>query len=126
MPCLSPVEVTPDVIYFSCIRRFVPWLDRALGLCIDGKFRILETMKTIALPSIPVSPDTAARFATLDEAQKRMIRMRVAIEIGRLTKPKSRADSAPEFRAAAAAVGNRARRNGLALTKLKRMIDASR
>ena len=81
-------------------------------------------MKTIA--SIPVSPDTAARFATLDEAQKRVIRMRVAIEIGRLTKSKSRADSAPEFRAAAAAIGNRARRHGLSLTKLKRMIDASR
>ena len=83
-------------------------------------------MKTIALPSIPVSPDTAARFANLDEAQKRVIRMRVAIEIGRLTKPKSRVDSATEFLAAAAAIGNRARRNGLSLTKLKRMIDASR
>ncbi len=83
-------------------------------------------MKTLAAPSIPVSPDTAARFATLDEKQKRVIRMRVAIEIGRLTKPKSRADSATEFRAAAATIGNRARRNGLSLTKLKRMIDASR
>ena len=83
-------------------------------------------MKTIALASIPVSPDTAARFATLDEEQKRVIRMRVAIEIGRLTKPKSRADSATEFRAVTAAIGDRARRNGLSLTTLKRMIDASR
>lgn len=83
-------------------------------------------MKIIAAPSIPVSPDTAARFATLDEEQKRVIRMRVAIEIGRLTKPRSRVESATELRAATAAIGNRARRNGLSLTKLKRMIDASR
>ena len=83
-------------------------------------------MKTIALPSIPVSPDTAARFASLGEEQKRVIRMRVAIEIGRLSKSSSRAQSAAEFRAATAAIGIRARRGGLSLTKLKRMIDAGR
>lgn len=83
-------------------------------------------MKSIALPGIPVSPDTAARFAALSEEQKRVVRMRVAIEIGRLSKRKSRAESAAEFRAATAAIGNQARRKGLSLTKLKRMIDASR
>ncbi|MGH8674203.1 MAG: hypothetical protein ACREVG_07830 [Burkholderiales bacterium] len=83
-------------------------------------------MKTSTLPAIPVSPDIAARFAALTEEQKRIIRMRVAIEIGRLSKPKSRAESAAEFRAATVAVGNQARRKGLSLTKLKRMIDESR
>ena len=83
-------------------------------------------MKTITRPGIPVSQDTAARFATLSEEQKRVVRMRVAIEIGRLSKRKSRAESAAEFQAATAAIGNRARRKGLTLTKLKRMIDASR
>ena len=83
-------------------------------------------MKTITRPGIPVSPDTAARFATLTDEQKRVVRMRVAIEIGRLSKRKSRAESAAEFRSASAAIGNRARRKGLTLTKLKRMIDASR
>ena len=83
-------------------------------------------MKTIALPGIPVSRDTAARFAALTEAQKRVIRMRVAIEIGKLSTCKSRAASAAEFRAATAAIGNQARRKGLSLTKLKRMVDASR
>ncbi len=83
-------------------------------------------MKTIAGPAIPVSPDTAARFATLSEEQKRIVRMRVAIEIGRMSKPKTRAESAAEFRAATAAIGARARRKGLTLTKLKRMVDASR
>jgi len=39
---------------------------------------------------------------------------------------KSRAEAAAEFRAATAAIGNQARRKGLSLTKLKRMIDASR
>ena len=85
-----------------------------------------DSMKTIALPVIPVSRDTAARFAALSEEQKRVIRMRVAIEIGRLSKHKSRAESAAEFRAATAAIGNRARRKGLSLTKLKRMVDKSR
>lgn len=95
-------------------------------MCIPRKVRILKFMKTIELPSIPVSPDTAARFASLTEEQKRVVRMRVAIEIGRLSKPKSGTESAAEFRAASAAIGNRARRKGLSLTKLKRMIDAAR
>ena len=82
-------------------------------------------MKIITRPAIPVSPDTAARFAALSEEQKRIIRMRVAIEIGRLSKRKSRAESVAEFRSAAA-IGNQARRKGLTLSKLKRMIDASR
>lgn len=97
----------------------------AFTLCIFQKIRILKSMKTIELQSIPVSPDTAARFASLTEEQKRVIRMRVAIEIGRLSKPRSQAESAAEFRAATAAIGNRARRKGLTLKKLKRMIDAS-
>lgn len=83
-------------------------------------------MKTTARPSIPVSPDTAERFAALSEEQKRIVRMRVAIEIGRLSKRKSRAESATEFRAATAAISKQARRKGLSLTKLKRMIDESR
>ena len=83
-------------------------------------------MKIATLPVIPVSPDTAERFAALSEEQKRIVRMRVAIEIGRLSKRKSRAESASEFRAATAAIGNRARRRGLSLAKLKRMIDESR
>ncbi len=52
--------------------------------------------------------------------------MRVAIEIGRLSKPKSRVESAVEFRSVAAAIGDQARRKGLTLTKLKRMIDTGR
>lgn len=83
-------------------------------------------MKTAALPGIPVAPETAARFAALTKEQKRVIRMRMAIEIGRLAGRKSRAESAAEFRAALADIGNRARRKGLSLTKLKRMIDESR
>jgi len=38
----------------------------------------------------------------------------------------SRAQSGAEFRAATTAIGNRARRKGLTLTKLARMLDASR
>ena len=83
-------------------------------------------MKTIALPFIPVSRDTAARFAALSEEQKRVIRMRVAIEIGRLSPRKSRTASSAEYRAAAAVIGNQGRRKGLTLTKLKRMVDESR
>jgi len=83
-------------------------------------------MKTTTTPAIPVSPDTAARFAALNEEQKRVIRLRVAIEIGRLSKRKSRAESAAEFKAATAAIGNQARRKGLTLAKLKRMVDESR
>ena len=84
----------------------------------------MKTTSTIG--AIPVSPDVATRFAALTEQQKRIIRMRVAIEIGRLSKPKSRAVSVAEFRAATDAIGNQARRKGLSLAKLKRMIDASR
>ena len=83
-------------------------------------------MKTSTLPAIPVSPDTAARYAALTEEQKRVVRMRVAIEIGRLSKRRSRAESAAEFRAATSAIGNQARSRGLSLTKLKRMVDESR
>lgn len=83
-------------------------------------------MKTSTLRAIPVSPETAARFAALTEEQKRVIRMRVAIEIGRLSRPKSRAESAAEFRSALAVIGNQGRRKGLSLLKLKHMIDASR
>jgi hypothetical protein len=75
---------------------------------------------------IPVSSDTAARFAALTEEQKRVVRMRVAIEIGRLSKRKSRAESAAEFRTVTTAIGRQARRKGLSLTKLRRMIDESR
>lgn len=84
------------------------------------------SMGTAASTAIPVSPDVAARFAALTTEHKRIVRMRVAIEIGRLSKPKSRAQSVAEFRTATTAIGNRARRNGLTLTKLARMIDASR
>ena len=83
-------------------------------------------MKTIADPVIPVSLDTAARFAALSEEQKRVIRMRVAIEIGRLSARKSRAASAAELRGAIAAIGDQPRRKGLSLKKLKRMVDDSR
>ena len=83
-------------------------------------------MKTITASTIPVSADTAARFAALNEEQKRFIRLRVAIEIGRLSKRKSRAESAAEFKAVTAAIGNQARRKGLTLAKLKRMVDVSR
>lgn len=83
-------------------------------------------MKTIALPVIPVSRDTAARFAALTEEQKRVIRMRVAIEVGRLSPRKSRDESAAELRAATAAIGNQARRKGLSLARLQRMVDESR
>ena len=79
-----------------------------------------------ATAAIPVSPDVAARFAVLSTEQQRVVRMRVAVEIARLSKPASRAESAAEFRAASAAIGKRARRNGLTLAKLSRMIDASR
>ncbi len=83
-------------------------------------------MNTTTASAIPVSPDTAARFAALNEEQKRVIRLRVAIEIGRLSKRKSRAESAAEFKAATAAIGNQARRKGLTLAKPKRMVDESR
>lgn len=83
-------------------------------------------MKIMELPAIPVSRETAARFGALSEEQKRVVRMRVAIEIGRLSKRRPRAESVKEFRAAAAAIGNRARRKGLSLAKVKRMVDASR
>ncbi len=83
-------------------------------------------MKTASPRAIPVSSDVAARFDALPEEQKRVVRMRVAIEIGRLSKVASRAAAAAEFRAATAAIGKRARRNGLTLSKLKRMINASR
>ena len=52
--------------------------------------------------------------------------MHVAVEIGRLSKRKSRAEAAAEFRQALAAIGNRARRKGLSLAKLKRVVDESR
>ena len=68
----------------------------------------------------------AARFDTLSDEQKRVVRMRVAIEIERLSKPASRARSTDEFRAATAAIGRQARRKGLTLLKLRRMIDGSR
>ena len=83
-------------------------------------------MKTASLRAIPVNPEVAARFDALSEEQKRVVRMRVAIEIGRLTKPAPGAASAAEFRAATAAIGRQARRKGLTLSKLKRMIDGSR
>ena len=85
-----------------------------------------DLMKTVAYPAIPVTAETAARFAALTVEQKRVIRMRMAIEIGRLARRKSRAESATEFRAAAANIGNQARRKGLSLVKLKRMIGVSR
>jgi len=84
------------------------------------------SMDSDASTAIPVSPDVAARFATLTTEQKRIVRMRVAVEIGRLSKQESRAQSVAEFRAATTAIGNRARRKGLTLTKLARMLDASR
>jgi hypothetical protein len=77
-------------------------------------------------PAIPVSAETAARFAALSEEQKRVIRMRVAIEIGRLYRRKPRAELAAEFRRAAAAIGDQGRRRGLTLRKIKRMVDESR
>ena len=83
-------------------------------------------MKILEIPAIPVSRDTAARFGALTEEQKRIVRMRVAVEIGRLSKRRSRAESVREFRAAAASIGNRARRKGLSLAKVKRLVDASR
>lgn len=83
-------------------------------------------MKTIAPPAIPVSRETAARFAALTEEQKRVVRMRVAIEIGRLSRRKSRVESAAEFRAATAVIGKQARRKGFSLAKLKGMIDENR
>jgi hypothetical protein len=83
-------------------------------------------MKAIAASVIPVSAETAARFAALGEEQKRIVRMRVAIEIGRLSKQKSSADSAAALRFSAAAIGDRARRKGLSLAKIERMVDESR
>ncbi len=83
-------------------------------------------MKTAPPLAIPVSADVAARFDALSNEQKRVIRMRVAIEIGRLSKPASRAAFPGEFRVATAAIGRQARRKGLTLLKLKRMIDGSR
>ena len=83
-------------------------------------------MKTALPLAIPLSADVAARFDTLSDEQKRVVRMRVAIEIERLSKPASRARSTDEFRAATAAIGRQARRKGLTLSKLKRMIDGSR
>ena len=83
-------------------------------------------MKTASPPAIPVSPDVAARFDALPEEQKRVVRIRVAIEIARLSRGGSRGAAGAEFRQAAAAIGKQARRKGLTLSKLKRMIDASR
>ena len=88
-------------------------------------FMYTRRMKTIERSVIPVSRDTAARFAALTEEQKRVVRMRVAIEVARLAQ-RSRAGAAAEFRASASAIGNRARRKGLSLAKLKRVVDASR
>lgn len=97
-----------------------------MRLFVPGKTRILYVMNTSMPRAIPVSPETAARFAALTEEQKRVIRMCVAIEIGRLSRRKSRTESAAELRSALAAIGGRARRKGLSLSKLKRMIDESR
>jgi hypothetical protein len=83
-------------------------------------------VKTASSPAIPVSPDVAARFDALPEEQKRIVRMRVAIEVGRLSKVASRTSKGADFRAATAAIGKRARRSGLTLTKVKRLVDASR
>ena len=83
-------------------------------------------MKPIAPSVIPVSAETAVRFAALGEEEKRIVRMRVAIEIGRVSKRKSRAESAAEFRAAGEAIGDRARRKGLTLVKIERFVDESR
>ncbi len=77
-------------------------------------------MKAAFPQAIPVSADVAARFDALTVHQKRVVRMRVAIEIARLSKP----ESGTAFREATAAIGRRARRKGLTLSKLKRMIDA--
>ena len=84
------------------------------------------TMKNAMLPAIPVSAETAARFAALTQEQKRVVRMRVAIEVARLSKRRARRESATEFRAALATIGDQGRRRGLSLKKLKRMIDESR
>ena len=86
----------------------------------------LSIMNSPAIAAIPVSPEVAARFAVLTVEQKRAIRLRVAIEIGRLSRPKSRATSAAEFRGASAAIGDQARGKGLTLTRLARMVDESR
>lgn len=83
-------------------------------------------MENEMLPAIPVSAETAARFAALTQEQKRVVRMRVAIEVARLSKRKSRGESAAEFQAALATIGDQGRRRGLSLKKLKRMIDESR
>ena len=83
-------------------------------------------MKNETLPAIPVSAETAARFSALSQEQKRVVRMRVAIEVARLSKRKARSESATEFGAALAAIGDQGRRKGLSLRKLKRMIDESR
>lgn len=80
-------------------------------------------MKTSAPASIPVGRQTATRFAALTEEQKRVVRMRVAIEIGRLTRRGSRAQAAAEFRKAVATIGDQARRRGLTLRKIERMVD---
>ena len=96
------------------------------GEVLLGENAYTCSMKTASPLEIPVSADVAARFDALSEEQKRVVRMRVAIEIGRLSKPASRATSTDEFRAATAAIGRQARRKGLTLSKLKRMIDAGR
>lgn len=83
-------------------------------------------MKNETLPVIPVSAETAARFAALTQEQKRVVRMRVAIEVARLSKRIARSEPATEFRAALATIGDQGRRRGLSLKKLKRMIDESR
>ena len=51
----------------------------------------------IATAAIPVSPDVAARFAVLSTEQQRVVRMRVAVEIARLSKPASRAKAVAEL-----------------------------
>ena len=83
-------------------------------------------MENKNLPAIPVSAETAARFATLTQEEKRVVRMRVAIEVARLSKRRARSESETEFRAALAAIADQGRRKGLSLKKLNRMIDESR
>lgn len=83
-------------------------------------------MKNEMLPVIAVSAETAARFAALTREQKRVVRMRVAIEVARLSKRRARSESATEFRAALAVIGDQGRRKGLSLRKVKRLIDEGR
>lgn len=61
----------------------------------------------------------------MTEEEKRVVRMRLAIEIGRMSKRKSRAESAEASGRATAAIGNQPRRGGVALSKSKYMISES-